>query len=566
MLIKLKLAEMIKKITLSLIFLFTLNSISQTIVSTTPENKNVVLEEFTGLHCVWCPSGHAAAQSLRNSNPGDVFLINIHVGGFSNPSAGEPDFRTLFGSAIANQAFGNGGNFYPSGTANRHLFSGTNTVINWESFISRGNQILAMDSYVNVGVEADIDVQTNEITVHVEAYYTGNSPESTNMLNVALLQNNTKGPQTGGGMGDQYNHMYRLVHLITGQWGESISPTTEGTFIDKTYTYTIPADYRDVPVAIEDLEIVAFISETHQEVPSGNGCLPTFSNFEFDNDVYLKAITEIDDQCGFDIVPSVTIQNTGSDPLTTVDISYSINGGSSEMFTWNGSLTSLQKETIELSEISYTIDAVNTLTVTVEDDENNSNNSDTTNFDPALESTSSAYLILNTGNSGATITWTIKNLAGDVIYSGGPYSNNQGVQETFALPIDCYQFEILNSAGTGSNSVVVYDSDNNVIFNSSGNFEYEASSYFTTNGVLGNPDQILTNISIYPNPTNSILNIENAENATIEIYDLLGRLILTKSNISAHEKINVSNLNTGTYLIQFKNENIFATDKFIISK
>ena len=36
-------------------------AISQTFVSTTPENKNVILEEFTGITCVYCPDGHRIA-------------------------------------------------------------------------------------------------------------------------------------------------------------------------------------------------------------------------------------------------------------------------------------------------------------------------------------------------------------------------------------------------------------------------------------------------------------------------------------------------------------------------
>ncbi len=557
---------MIKKIPLILLLLFTLNAISQTIVSTSTENRNVVLEEFTGIHCVWCPEGHAIAQALQNNNPEDVFLINIHEGFFANPGSGEPDFRTPFGTAIANQAFGNEDHFYPSGTVNRHLFSGSNTILGREFWTSRANQILDMNSYVNVAVEADIDVQANEITVHVEAYYTSDSPESSNLLNVALLQNNTKGPQTGGDMGDQYNHMHRLVHLITGQWGESISPTTTETFIDETYTYTIPADYNGVPVEIADLELVAFITETHQEIPSGSGCFPTYSNFEFANDAYLITIIEIDDQCGFDIAPKVTIQNVGGDDLTSIEITYSVNGGDSETYTWNGLLTSLQKETIELPDISYTIDAVNILTVSLENDDNNTNNSTTANFDNAIETTSTVYMILNTSNNGAQCTWTITNFAGDILYNGGPYENNQNIQETFTLPIECYEFNIMNSAGNGGGSIVVYDSDNNIILGSSGNYDYGVSSYFTTNGTLGISDQVLNNIAIYPNPTKSILNIKNAENSNIEIYDLLGRLILTRSNISLHEKIDVSNLNTGTYLIRFKNESTIATNQFIISK
>ena len=56
------------------------------------------------------------------------------------------------------------------------------------------------------------------------------------------------------------------------------------------------------------------------------------------------------------------------------------------------------------------------------------------------------------------------------------------------------------------------------------------------------------------------------EKTNIEIFDMLGRLILTRSNISLHEKIDVSSLNTGTYLIRFTNENKSATDKFIINR
>jgi len=92
--------------TLNVLFtFFTLTVFAQTIVSTDPENKKVVLEEFTGIHCGYCPDGHAIAQNIQNNNPGDVFIINIHQGGFANPGAiVEPDFRTPFGNALAAQS------------------------------------------------------------------------------------------------------------------------------------------------------------------------------------------------------------------------------------------------------------------------------------------------------------------------------------------------------------------------------------------------------------------------------------------------------------------------------
>lgn len=255
---------------------------AQTIVSTAPQNKKAVIEEFTGIACVFCPAGHAEAQSIKDANPGNVSIINIHQGHYAD---GTPNFKTPYGDAIAAQAGVRG---YPSGTVNRHVFPGRGmttggTATTGSYWRTSTNEILQEESPVNLGVEASIDTLTRVLTVHVEAYYTADSPEATNKLNIALLQNDTKGPQTGGGMGDDYNHMYRLVELITGQWGETINTTTFGTFFDRTFTYTIPADYNDVSAVLIDMEIVAFISDTQQEIQTGASALPTFIDLGIQN-------------------------------------------------------------------------------------------------------------------------------------------------------------------------------------------------------------------------------------------------------------------------------------------
>jgi len=556
---------MIKKLSLSLLFTLIVFSVfGQTIVSTSPENKNVVLEEYTGIHCVWCPEGHAIAQAIQDNNPGDVFLINIHVGGYASPGAGEPDFRTPFGTAIANEA---GVAFYPSGSINRHVFSGGATAMSRSEWNGAANTTLGQASFVNVGVEAEINVSTNEITVHVEAYYTGNSNEASNLLNVALLQNNTLGPQTGGNMGDQYNHMHRLVYLITGQWGVTIPTTTTGTFVDETFTYTIPADYNGVPVAIEDLEVVAFVTETHQELPSGNGAYPTYTGFANANDAYVRYVEEMLPQCGFDVSPIVNIQNIGQNELTNLEITYSVNGGPSQVYNWTGSLLSLQNESIALPAISYIADdVVNTVEVSIANDDNNSNNNVSYNFDAALTVTNTVNMILNTDNAGNQCTWDITNSAGDVLYSGGPYGNGENILETFTLPGECYRFSIYDSAGNGGGSVVLYDSENVVVYNSTGNYEARGDAFFSTEGLLNVSDNVLQNVVIYPNPAKSVLNINNAENASIEVLDLLGRVLITKSSISLNEQLNVSELTSGTYLIKISSNNKTVTDKFIIHK
>ena len=258
-----------KKILLSLMILLTgIFAIqAQTLVTTAPMNKNVTLEEFTGIHCQYCPQGHAIAQSIQNNNPGRVVLINIHQGGYAVPSGSEPDYRTPFGDALANQTGLSG---YPSGTVNRHVFSGSNTALSRGDWTASANIIMAQPSPVNVGVASSYNSATRELTVNVELYYTANSAVSSNYINVALLQDHVFGPQTGGSPPNNYEHMHMLRYLITGQWGDEVTTTTQGTLVQRTYTYTIPDSYNSVPCVVENCQVAVSVAQSHQEILSGD--------------------------------------------------------------------------------------------------------------------------------------------------------------------------------------------------------------------------------------------------------------------------------------------------------
>lgn len=561
---------MLRKLPLILgLAMFGLTSFAQTIVPTTPQNKKAILEEFTGINCVFCPDGHTRAQNIKNAHPDDFFIINIHQGGFAN---GTPDFRTPYGDAIVAQSYSGGGFGYPSGTINRHLFPGRSmangTAMDRGQWAISANEIIQQPSPVNLAVEASIDVATRVITVHVEAYYTSNSPESTNKLNVALLQNNTKGPQTGGGMGNNYNHMHRLVELITGQWGETIATTTAGTFVDRTFTYTIPADYNNVGAELLDMEIVAFISNTRQEIPTGNGTIPTFTGFEHNNDAALKEILPIQATCAPALAPSVVIENLGNNTLTSLAIEYTING-TEHVYDWTGSITSLRKETIELPGGNYTLQDNNTLVVKLPNDDNNSNNQATITFEKAPEGTASLEMTLTTDNNARQCTWELKNSSGDILYSGGPYDNGtrHTIIENFVLEdIDCYTFTVFDSLNNGGTSVTIKDSDDQTVFSTGPNWTSFVTAEFSSNGILGVENQNLENISLYPNPASSVINLKNAGNSDIKVYDVLGKLVLSATDISMDQEINVSKFETGTYFIKIMKENNVTTKRFVVTK
>lgn len=82
---------------------------------------------------------------------------------------------------------------------------------------------------------------------------------------------------------------------------------------------------------------------------------------------------------------------------------------------------------------------------------------------------------------------------------------------------------------------------------------------------LGVPEFDAANVYIYPNPTNDIINIKlkNQENAIAEIYDLNGRIISQHNIISDIYEINLSNYNTGIYLLKINLNNNIVTKRII---
>lgn len=70
---------------------------------------------------------------------------------------------------------------------------------------------------------------------------------------------------------------------------------------------------------------------------------------------------------------------------------------------------------------------------------------------------------------------------------------------------------------------------------------------------------------IYPNPVKDVINIEsnNSEAASMEIYDMTGRRVLSRLIDSYTEALNVANLPRGIYMVKVKGSGKTVTNKFI---
>ena len=250
-------------------------SLAQTIVTTTPQYVTAVLEEYTGIHCGFCPDGHKLAKALKNDYPNQVVLVNVHTGSYAIPSGNEPDYRTTFGPSLASQTNLSG---YPSGTVSRHIFSNLSSTmaLNRSAWRTAAESIFQNPSPVTVGANTSYDTATRVLTVNVEAYYNDDAAQSTNRINVVLLQDSLLGPQSGGTtynptnyVNGQYVHSHMLRHMISGQWGTVISSTTAGSLFTQTYTYTLPNDVNGVPLVPEQCHLAIYVTETQADITHG---------------------------------------------------------------------------------------------------------------------------------------------------------------------------------------------------------------------------------------------------------------------------------------------------------
>jgi len=66
-------------------------------------------------------------------------------------------------------------------------------------------------------------------------------------------------------------------------------------------------------------------------------------------------------------------------------------------------------------------------------------------------------------------------------------------------------------------------------------------------------------IQVYPNPTTGIINIKNAENSQVSVYDILGKLVLTYDNKTSFGTIDLSNLDEGIYVVTIFKANATIT-------
>ena len=84
------------------------------------------------------------------------------------------------------------------------------------------------------------------------------------------------------------------------------------------------------------------------------------------------------------------------------------------------------------------------------------------------------------------------------------------------------------------------------------------------NGVLSLRDNNQVVFSVYPNPANSYVNIYSKEagDKNVAVYDVLGKQVI--NTVISTERLDISNLNSGVYIMKISQNGISSTKKLVI--
>jgi hypothetical protein len=101
-------------------------------------------------------------------------------------------------------------------------------------------------------------------------------------------------------------------------------------------------------------------------------------------------------------------------------------------------------------------------------------------------------------------------------------------------------------------------------FSIDANNEYWVDDVLYLDEILGTDDFSAENFSVYPNPVQDVLNINTTSVVdTINVYDVLGKLVLQSQPDAVSPSIDMSTLSSGAYLVQVTIDNASKTVKVI---
>lgn len=248
--------KLILSVALSLLFLFSFNPGDEAFA----QQRNPVLEEFTGTWCPWCPCGHTIMEDIATAIPNAILI------GYHGPANGSDPFSFFSGNSVIGML---SPPFWPAGTADR-----TGAPDSRDSWMGQMTARNSVPATVAIDVSRTFNPTTREFNATIDFTALTNL-NGQYMFTVILLESGMIWNQSGNGScpgGSNYVHKHVVRDMMNGATGIEIinGAWNVNDVITKTVNRTIPTPGGSGPDMVWDnCDIVVMVHE--QGSPLYNG-------------------------------------------------------------------------------------------------------------------------------------------------------------------------------------------------------------------------------------------------------------------------------------------------------
>jgi hypothetical protein len=283
--------------------------------------------------------------------------------------------------------------------------------------------------------------------------------------------------------------------------------------------------------------------------------------------------------------PMIQVKNTGSNTISSLEIEYTVQGGTPLTYTWSGTILSNETTEIVLPVESMTfwdtalddhIFAARILTVNGSTDEQPVNDFGQSTFTPAriFDYDDPLEIQVNTNLVPSDNSYLIKDAEGNIVMERDNLASNTQYKDALDLPAGCYTMEFEDTGNDGLSFWFFPNNGNGSLrFNRiiNGTIALSVQSFNADFGGGVQFDFVMPQLvstedldtyrlfSVFPNPTFDNVNIElhGFENdiLTMELTDLTGRVLVSKTlnnqGINQHiEAVSLEDFAKGMYFLK----------------
>jgi hypothetical protein len=229
----------------------------------TTATKNVLVEEFTGHLCGFCPPATAQVLALDNTLGSRMVPVSIHAGSLAEVGGAlfQADYRTTAGNLYWQQ-LGNG--FNPcaridrTGGLSNFYYLDPNDPSAWQNIItSQMNSSTPVELQSNVAFSAG----DRKLNIHINSQFLEGYTGNLNVV-VLVLESHIVSPQEDYTLTppevEDYEHMHVLRTAVTEAMGNYLASNPAAGFeATSSYTVSIPSNWN-----ADHLTVVAYLIDT----------------------------------------------------------------------------------------------------------------------------------------------------------------------------------------------------------------------------------------------------------------------------------------------------------------